>query len=885
MEGQGPSLKKEEKMNLDFQQQAAVMTDSRQVLCLAGAGSGKTRVLVERIAHLIEHEKVSPYEIMAISFTRKASGELKKRLEERVGRTAHHITTGTIHAVALRYLKRFGELIGLRGKNLTVYSEFEENYLLRECAIDLGIYKGKAWKIPKREIDAVFDAYYQEGILPEEDHPCRPIFDEFISRCRENNSLTYGALLCGFKILLPLIKQYLNLRHIFVDECQDLDLLQWKIFNELRDLCGASLSVVGDIDQCQPAGTMVLTPYGEKPIEGLKDGDRVRAWSRRHGYVQEGGSDQGSSGIKKKKNLYSGILTRVGAGERVTSATDTHRWLVRWGESAHDLYAVYVMRKTLPDIGVCFRVGWCKVINEIVGGKYKVAHYKQRCRLEGADAIWLIKVTKKKSEASAWESIINTRYQIPTIMFKEKKTTPLYTKENLNFIWKESYLNSQNGFSSLLRDFELREDHPSWEGIKGERAGRETLFEVVSVNLQEGMEVPVWDGGRGYAWEPIHLSRCRVENLEVYSLDVDKHHSYVADGICTLNSIYSWRGAIPEYLIEHQAEFEIFKIENNYRSCPEIVGAANRLIEHNESRIPRTMKATREEKEGAGLIVYREMDSENVVRKISDLLEDHWADPSDIAILGRNHFLLKKIASMLDVINLPYTYIGRQFELIESPLFRTFHAFLKLLVNPFDNFSFLLIRELLGLSRREYNEIRLKATQGSKSHFQTWKDNEEGKQNPVADFFFAEFEGMSSVLTALLGGFDWPEEIKAVKEFVDNWAKENPPMVTVSDYLDWLATYDIQEEVKAEDDKLKLMTIHAAKGLEWPTVMMIGCNEGILPSKQSIEAEDVESERRLFYVAMTRAKDSLILAVRPERKEVGGKVYENPISRFVRETT
>jgi len=586
-------------VNLDSQQYAAVDTDSRQVLCLAGAGSGKTRVLVERIAHLIENKKVSPYEIMACSFTRKASGELRKRFEERVGRGAHHITMGTIHSISLRYLKRFGELIGLRGKNLTVYSEFEENYLLRECAIDLGIYKGKAWKIPKREIDAVFNDYYEKGLIPPEDHPCTPIFNEFISRCRENNSLTYGALLCGFKILLPLIKQYLNLKHIFVDECQDLDLLQWKIFNELRDLCGASLFVVGDIDQ----------------------------------------------------------------------------------------------------------------------------------------------------------------------------------------------------------------------------------------------------------------------------------------------SIYSWRGAIPEYLIEHQAEFEIFKIENNYRSCPEIVEAANRLIEHNESRIPRTMKATRE---AAGDIrIMPNMDTEAIVKKILTFADR--SRDKDICFLSRNHFLLKKLASCLDVINFPYIYIGRQMELIESPLFRIFHSFLKLLVNPFDNFSFLLIRDLLGLSRPQYNEIRLKATQKSKSHFQTWVESRtEESSNRVSDFFYktdrTSFELEESFMY-LVSAYDWPEEIDLVRTFVTSWMADNSNK-TISDYLDWLATYDYSDEIKEDDSKLKLMSIHQSKGLEFPLVVIIGANEGIIPSKQSIEAGDseIEGERRLFYVALTRAEDSAVICIRSERKEdERGRVFENPVSRFIKE--
>ncbi len=586
-------------VNLDPQQLEATRTDSRQVLCLAGAGSGKTRILVERIAHLVDHEKVSPYEIFACSFTRKASGELKKRLEERIGKAAHHITTGTIHAVALRYLKRFGELVGLRGKNLTVYGEFEENFLLKECAIDLGIFK-KSWNPPKREIEAILARYYQEGIEPLPDSgPCEKLFHEFIGRCKENSSITYGGLLVGFRLLLPLIKQYLHFRHIFVDEVQDLNPIQHALFKEMAGICGASLFYVGDLDQ----------------------------------------------------------------------------------------------------------------------------------------------------------------------------------------------------------------------------------------------------------------------------------------------SIYGWRGAVPEYLIEHQGEFQIYKIESNYRSCPTIVEAANRLIEHNQARIPRTMIATREKQTGWAAL--HDMDSEAVCDYLIALRNVAEYEDAQIAVLSRNHFLLKRLSSELDGVKIPYTYIGRTTELIESPVFRIFHSFLKLLINPFDNMAFLLCRDLLDLSRKDYNEIRLKATQESKSHFQVWNENGGEKHlTPFGDFFFETDRpdfSLAECAANLFSAHDWTEEINPIKSFIESWIEENPSG-TIGEYLDWLATYDIQEEVKEEDNKVKLMTIHAAKGLEWPCVILIGCNEGILPSKQSIEAEDVEGERRLMYVAMTRARDSLILAVRPERKEdERGKIYENPESRFVRE--
>ena len=142
-------------MLLDPQQLKAVQTQSRQALVLAGAGSGKTRVLTERIAYLIETQGVSPTEIMAITFTRKAAGELRERIVERVGPKAHNITMGTIHAVALGMLKRFGDLIELKPDNLTIYSEWEAAYLLKETAIDLGVYKGKKWDPSKKEIERI----------------------------------------------------------------------------------------------------------------------------------------------------------------------------------------------------------------------------------------------------------------------------------------------------------------------------------------------------------------------------------------------------------------------------------------------------------------------------------------------------------------------------------------------------------------------------------------------------------------------------------------------------------------------------------------------------------------------------------------------------------
>jgi DNA helicase-2/ATP-dependent DNA helicase PcrA len=108
--------------------------------------------------------------------------------------------------------------------------------------------------------------------------------------------------------------------------------------------------------------------------------------------------------------------------------------------------------------------------------------------------------------------------------------------------------------------------------------------------------------------------------------------------------------------------------------------------------------------------------------------------------------------------------------------------------------------------------------------------------------------------------------------------------MTLDDYLDWVATYDIQEDVENPGKEgIQLMTIHAAKGLEFPTVIVIGMNEGVLPTRQAINRGDVEEERRLAYVAITRAENRLLLLVRPEESGNERKKFENPVSRFIGE--
>jgi DNA helicase-2/ATP-dependent DNA helicase PcrA len=589
-------------MDLNKEQQAAVVASEKNILVIAPPGSGKTRVIIERAAYLMEHG-TSPYEIVLVTFTRLAANEIRERLVERVGNKAYHATIGTFHAIALNLLHRFGDVIGFKKSNITVYGDFEEQYLLKEVAKQLGVYNGKSWKIKKGDIDEVFAKYYEEGIEPDELNPVHDLFNSFFAACKENQSYTYGGLLMGMKELLPHIHQYLNLKHVILDEAHDTDKLQWELLRSIQEYCDTSLFAVADLDQ----------------------------------------------------------------------------------------------------------------------------------------------------------------------------------------------------------------------------------------------------------------------------------------------SIYSFRGAYPEYILNHQNEFTIYRLSFNYRSRASIVEAANSLIQHNTERLPMTMVATRE-CEVSSVFVSKDMDSENILTNLLAKLPYMTISRDTAVLLGkkkptilsRNHSFLIKLSQLLEEARIEHRYIGKETKLTNSEEFRRFHAFLKLIVNPYDNFAFLLIKDIVGLTSQEYCQIRQDAATEGKSHFEVF--HEQSDIDGEWYNYSRHTDNLIDITDKLCFSFGMSFDVKPIMEFMGKYSSESP-VATVQPYLDWLATIDIQDEVKEDYDGLTLMTIHAAKGLEWETVIVAGCNEEILPSKQAIREGNVEEERRLMYVAMTRARDTLILTVRPEVTEINGRVYENPVSRFIGEMT
>ena len=243
---------------LNDEQLLGVTTTEGPILILAGAGSGKTRVLTHRVAYLIE-KGVAPYNIMAITFTNKAAGEMRERVNNIVGHGAEQVWVATFHSSCVRILRRFADRIGFDG-NFSIYDADDSKSVMKDVCKYLNI---DTKKIKEKRILAEISAAKDEMINEEEfaqryesDFRMKPIiaaYREYQARLRSNNAFDFDDLLLKTVELLkyhPDVRAYYQdkFRYIMVDEYQDTNTVQFEL---VRLLTGSeqNLCVVGDDDQ------------------------------------------------------------------------------------------------------------------------------------------------------------------------------------------------------------------------------------------------------------------------------------------------------------------------------------------------------------------------------------------------------------------------------------------------------------------------------------------------------------------------------------------------------------------------------------------------------------------------------------------------------------
>lgn len=410
--------------------------------------------------------------------------------------------------------------------------------------------------------------------------------------------------------------------------------------------------------------------------------------------------------------------------------------------------------------------------------------------------------------------------------------------------------------------------------------------------------------------------------LKEMALGQDKQ--VVAHSICAVGdedqSIYSWRGAQIANMLSFQKDFApvtMIKIEQNYRSVQPILKAANNVIEHNKQRHPKNLWSEKKAKNRILKLTcqsgYREADT------IASYVQTHITNKkkklSDIAILYRTHFQSRSIEESLIKASLPYVIIGG-IRFYERKEIKDLLAYLRLIVNPFDRTSLFRVINVptRGLGSK-FEELLYDAwTKNTLLDFKqmlshliedpTYKVTRT-KRDAITKFLdiFAQLDHKappSQLLSQIIEKFEYltylrhaydegdaNTKIENIQEFarsIDNFEGTSKKKTDLETFLHEIALLQEKIDKKQEEaDHLQMMTLHAAKGLEFDTVIVAGLEEGLLPSSRSLQSnEEIEEERRLFYVGMTRAKERLVVTHALYRNSYG-QIVDQPTSRFLME--
>jgi DNA helicase-2/ATP-dependent DNA helicase PcrA len=962
----------------------AVTHPEGPLLVIAGAGSGKTRVLTHRIAHLIRNEGVSPFEILAITFTNKAADEMKSRVAKLVGPVAQKMWVFTFHSACVRILRRDGDKLGFPS-SFTIYDQADAQrltgYVIRDLNLD-------PKKFPPRSVHATISAAKNEGLDVETyaerarvifERKIAEVYREYQARLLKAGAMDFDDLL-GRAVQLfqehpDVLAHYRQrFRYVLVDEYQDTNQVQ----NELVLLLGGehhNVCVVGDADQCLLPGTIVSTPDGSVPIEDVCVGDEL---------IGCRGDTQPSPARVTwvRRGRYAGRVVHVRAGGQELRATPLHLVPARMAVDPGRWF-VYLMYRA--DRG--YRIGQTTSVRIDSRGNEDIG-YRVRSIQEHADKLWVLRICDSAADATYWEAWFAAQYGLPTTCFQGVGRRLAMDSEHIERLFGE--IDTVTRAKDLMHDELLDPDFPHHRpqnarlrqtinltmfGVRGQgrrhhrvqwssnrvevadaltRAGLrvregarpgtarletarsdfrdalalakraaeagglevrrriqidDSVYELMPVaNLRPGMRVLVVRGDR-LIDEPVEAVTVEEYDGPVHDLEVDPTHTYIADGLLAHNSIYSFRAADIRNILEFEEAFPdatVVVLEQNYRSSQTILDAANAVIANNLGRKPKELWT--DAGHGEAIVRYEADDevdeAQFVARQLVHLHDTGAAAWGDMAVFYRTNAQSRVVEEQLMRSSIPYKVIGGT-RFYDRREVKDALAYLKAVVNPADEVS---IKRVLNTPKRGVGDSSVgRLDTYAAAHGLTFLQalrraadaGVSGKALRGIETFLNLIDGVADyvqdgpalVLEELLKRSGYLRELEAEHSVEAEGRLENLAELVgaaqeatgVDEFLEQVSLVADTDDLDDDDSSVVLMTLHSAKGLEFPTVFLVGMEDGVFPHLRSIgEPDQLEEERRLAYVGITRAMQRLYLTHAWARTLYGGTQY-NPPSRFLDE--
>lgn len=443
-----------------------------------------------------------------------------------------------------------------------------------------------------------------------------------------------------------------------------------------------------------------------------------------------------------------------------------------------------------------------------------------------------------------------------------------------------------------------------------------STFEMMPLShVRIGMRVPVHKTG--------HIVSERVRSVQildydgdVFDLDVKDYHNYMVDGIVTHNCIYGFRNADIRNILEFEKDYPeavTITLDRNYRSTQQILDVANQVIDHNKNQRKKTLWT---DKTQGTPVTYRVLETgkeeaEYIADEIERLSEIY--PLKDFAILYRVNAASRMFEDALMRKGLSYDLVGA-LNFYERKEIKDIIAYLRLMDNPEDDMS---LKRVINIPKRGIGDGTIsKAVAYAKDRdISLWHALLEAEQfltkttlQKVQDFMQlmlrlreeSSILGPGMMIDVILEDTGYKaslikeatpasedrlqnlEELLNVAWEYQQIEEEEPTLVGFLERVSLNQSTSEESSSENKDDFIRLMTIHASKGLEYKVVFVVGVEENLLPFYKAIDSGDVEEERRLCYVALTRAKE-ILYVTRAKERYMYNDVSFNDASRFIEE--